>query len=166
MHDSYTVKEEFPSAKRSFHHHQDDRRTQSTCFARFEENYACTRPSFPGGGNREEKSGSCIRSPLSKGYAIPILSTLETSSRGLRVVPWLYFLFFFSFQPCVTRLSSPFNSTRETRIICGRDPLERNKEHDSVVLSTRWPRIFNYASPWFTSGRRPHRIKETAGYVG
>lgn len=45
------------------------------------------------------------------------------SSRGC-----IFFFFFSSFQPCVTRLSSPFNSTRETRIICGRDPLERNKE--------------------------------------
>lgn len=40
--------------------------------------------------------------------------------------------FFFSFQPCVTRLSSPFNSTRETRIICGRDPINEIK---STTLS-------------------------------
>lgn len=39
--------------------------------------------------------------------------------------------FFFSFQPCVTRLSSPFNSTRETRIICG----THSNEIKSTTLS-------------------------------
>lgn len=71
-------------------------------------------------GEGEGKSGSCIRSPLSKGYAIPILSKplLEdcASSRGCP-------FFFFLFQPCVTRLFSRIPSIQRARIICGRDEI-------------------------------------------
>lgn len=115
LRESYTLKRNL-STRRSFlsrHHLQRDHHSfESTC-SDSEENYACMRPSFPGGGNREEKSGSCIRSPLSKGYAIPILSTLETSSRRIARRP-VAVIFFFSFPTCAFPRAAPRFNARDS----------------------------------------------------
>lgn len=137
LRESYTLKRNL-STRRSFfsrHHLQRDHHSfESTC-SDSEENYARMRPSFPG-GNREEKSGSCIR------YQRGTRSRFSRHSKpllgGLRVVPWLLF-FSFPFQPAPFP-ARPLDSTRETRIICGREPFERDKEQGrwtTVVLSTR-----------------------------
>lgn len=112
LRESYTLKRNL-STRRSFlsrHHLQRDHHSfESTC-SDSEENYACMRPSFPGGKQGREK---WLLYPLSKGYAIPILSTLETSSRRIARRP-VAVIFFFSFPTCAFPRAAPRFNARDS----------------------------------------------------
>lgn len=108
--------------------------TESTCLAcsDSEENYAWMRPSFPGRGEKWLLHSFSVI----KGVRDP--DSLETSSRGLRVVPWLSFLFFsFPTLRNAPFLAHPLDSTRSNNLRTGRNSNEiKRARWTTVVLST------------------------------